>query len=183
MPAYLILGPSGSGKTTIGDALRRRGYKVIETDNVLGAFYDRTTGEKASERPPMPISQQWLDRYAWNWDGELLNELLEANKNDDVFFCGVADNETGFFGKFSLRFALWVDSPTLKKRLQKREPERWLDGSPELSSQLEWNEKFKGFSEKIGAVIIDTSRAPEVVADDILDKINKAGLGAKSTNS
>jgi adenylate kinase family enzyme len=167
MPAYLIIGPSGSGKTTVGDTLRRRGYKVIETDNTLGAYYDRKTGKKNKERPPIPITQQWLDQYAWNWDGELLNDILETNKDETIFFCGVAHNENSYFKKFDLRFALSVDDQTLIQRLQKREPERWVSGSPELNNQLAWNKKFREFSEQIGAVLIDSSRTAEEVADSI----------------
>lgn len=87
------------------------------------------------------------------------------------FFCGGAHNEYDFWSNFDLHFGLYVDSQTLRTRLQHREPERWSDGSTELKTQLKWNEEFKDNCKKLGTVIIDSSVSPDIIADTILSNI------------
>lgn len=175
MPAYLIIGPSGSGKTTVGKELHDRGYMVIETDQKLGAYYDKGSGEKVTQLPAYPVTQEWIDSHAWNWDGKLLNEILEKNKDKTIFFCGGAHNEDTYLKKFKLRFALYADDQTLVSRLQKREPARWITGSPELQAQLAWNQGFREYCQQAGVVILDANQSPAKIANDILDKIRKSG--------
>jgi hypothetical protein len=61
----------------------------------------------------------------------------------------------------------------LVARLQPREPERWVDGSAELKRGLEWNEKFREFCISTGAIVIDSSVSPDIVADTILSHIEQ----------
>lgn len=172
MSAYHIAGPSGSGKSTVGRVLRQRGFRVIETDfeDGLSAWYDNE-GRKVTEMPAQPYSADWVAAHRWLWDKGRMNELLGSVGVEPVFFCGGAYNERGFYASFEKRFGLWVNSETLVARLQPREPERWVEGSPELMRQLEWNEKFKDFCIASGAIIIDSSVSTDVVADTILNHI------------
>ena len=100
-----------------------------------------------------------------------MNELLSSVGTEPVFFCGGAFNEKDFYGSFEKRFGLCVDKDIMTARLQQREPERWADGSAELSRQLEWNEKFKDFCIASGAIVIDSSVSPNDVADTILSLV------------
>lgn len=169
MPAYHIAGPSGSGKSTVGKILQQRGFKVIETDSEdgLSGWYNSDTSEKAIETPPQPYPKEWVDVHRWLWDKSKMNELLSSTGTEPVFFCGGAFNEKDFYGSFEKRFGLCVDKDTMTERLQLREPERWANGSAELTRQLEWNEKFKDFCIASGAIVIDSS----VPADDVVDTI------------
>ncbi len=159
MSAYHISGPSGSGKSTVGRVLQQRGFRVIETDfeDGLSGWFNNATGEKVTEMPGQPYPAEWVSDHGWLWDKAKMNELLDSVGDESVFFCGGAHNEKDFFGSFVLRFGLCVDGDTLVSRLQPREPERWVDGSVELKNQLEWNEKFKDYCTKTGAIVIDSS--------------------------
>lgn len=176
MPTYLISGPSGSGKTTVGTYLAKQGYTVIETDHEpgLSGYVHKQTGEKAPERLPYPLPQEWLDTYSWDWDKARMKELFDKHKDDIVFFCGGAHNEKNYFDWFDLRFALSVDNDTLKKRLQKREPHRWLDNSPELNNMLTWNTRFCEYSQQVGAILINSSQPIAQIATNILTEIHEA---------
>ena len=100
-----------------------------------------------------------------------MNTLLSTVGTDPVFFCGGAYNEKAFYGAFKNRFGLYVDNSTLIERLQQREPERWVEGSAELERVIVWNEKFKAYCIATGAVVIDSSLSPNMVANAILQHI------------
>lgn len=172
MPAYHITGPSGSGKSTVGRVLEKRGYRVIETD-----FEPGLTGWAHSETkikvsaPPQPFPKEWVAAHGWYWDADTLDKILAEIGDEPVFFVGGGHNEKDFYHLFEKRFGLFVDSETLVKRLQPREPERWVDGSAELKNVLDWNTKSKAFNEEHGAISIDSSQDPEVIADIILSHV------------
>lgn len=173
MSLYLISGPSGSGKSTVGRILQQRGYRVIETDfeDGLSAWFDTKTGEKVTDMPPQPYPPEWVASHRWQWDKTRMEEFIESAGVEPVFFCGGAHNEAEFYHAFQKRFGLWVNSETLIKRLQPREPERWANGSAELARMLEWNEKFRNYCTEKGATVIDSSVSPDSVADTILSRI------------
>lgn len=173
MHTYHIAGPSGSGKSTVGKVLEQRGFRVIETDSEdgLSGWYSNDAGEKVTETPTQPYPKEWVDAHRWLWDKSKMDELLGSVGTEPVFFCGGAFNEKEFYGSFEKRFGLCVDKDTMTARLQQREPERWADGSAELSRQLTWNEKFKDFCMASGAIVIDSSLSPDQVADAILSHV------------
>jgi len=173
MPSFHISGPSGSGKSTVGRVLQQRGFRVIETDfeDGLSGWYNNETGERVTEMPAQPYPKEWVNAHGWLWDKARMNELLDSVSDEPVFFCGGASNERDFKGSFEKRFGLCVDGDTLVARLQPREPERWVDGSAELQRGLEWNDKFREFCISTGAIVIDSSVSPDVVADTILSYV------------
>lgn len=173
MSAYHISGPSGSGKSTVGRVLQQRGFRVIETDfeDGLSGWYDTNTMEKVTEMPAQPYPDEWVSCHRWLWDKSRMDELLNSVGEEPVFFCGGAHNERDFYNSFKKRFGLCVDGDTLVARLQPREPERWVEGSAELKRGLEWNEKFRQFCIDTGAIVVDSSVSPDIVADTILSNI------------
>jgi shikimate kinase len=175
MPAYHITGPSGSGKSTVGRVLEKRGFRVIETDFEPGltGWVHNKTKEKITETPPQPFPEEWVAAHGWYWNATRLDEILAEIGDESVFFVGGGHNEKEFYHLFEKRFGLFVDSDTLVKRLQPREPERWLDGSVELKNLLDWNTRSKDFNKAHGAITIDSSQDPEVIADFILSHVRK----------
>jgi len=116
MRCYLISGPSGSGKTSVGHELKRRGFRVIDTDKEWAYLGDRKT------RLPQPAlilpsySPEWFEQNAWLWDRRLVESSLQSSEHI-IFCCGGADNDAEFFDLFDKVFMLDVNWITLKKRL------------------------------------------------------------------
>jgi len=174
MSAYLISGPSGSGKSTVGRELQSRGFKVIETDFEphFSGWFNNETGKKVIDLPAQPASKEWFESHSWLWDPAKVKEIVSHSKGETVFFCGGAYNEKDFYGLFDTLFALYADSETLVSRLKPREPDTWVDGSPTLLKLLDWNSRFKEYSLKSGAILIDSSAPTKAIADEILSHIN-----------
>lgn len=100
-----------------------------------------------------------------------MDELFATVDAEPTFFCGGANNESAFIGDFEKRFALHTSSENLRSRLQSKErgePGHWVDGSQSLQKALEWNSRFAEVSMASGAILIDSSIAPDVIADTIL---------------
>lgn len=173
MTAYHLAGPSGAGKSAAGRVLAGRGFHVIETDAEpgLSGWHENRTQTPVSRLPAQPFPAKWLAGHSWLWNGERLKTLLVSAGKQPVFICGGAWNESEYYQLFEQRFGLWVDDKTLKSRLQQREPDRWGDGSVELGQMLEWNRRFRSYCQETGAVLINASPAPEVVACEILDHL------------
>jgi adenylate kinase family enzyme len=170
---YLIYGLSGSGKSTIQKELTKRGYHAIETDFEpgLSSWINKRTGKRAPEITP-PFTAAWLEKYEWNWDKGKVEELFQDKSHDTIFFCGGANNLEQFLHYFDKIFALAIGTDTMKRRLQTREPERWQEGSPELTRMLKWNKIFIPYNTRPGITLIHTDRPVEVVVDEILEHIN-----------
>jgi len=126
-----------------------------------------------TELPRQPFEKQWLDAHRWWWDAQRLDVLLQDIRAEPVFFVGGAHNEQEFFKIFAKRFGLYVDTATLIRRLQPREPKRWVDGSPELQGVIDWNVKSKDYMLSRGSILIDSSMPVEEVADTILRYIQE----------
>jgi adenylate kinase family enzyme len=171
MRRYLIYGPSGSGKSTVGRELRRRGYRVIKADSEpgLSSWIKTATGERVANTPP--FSKEWLAQHVWQWDAERMTQLLEDESAEVLFVVGGASNLIRFAHLFDKRFALYVNTETMVERLQAREPERWLEGSPELERMVERNNSFLEQVQGGDAVLIDGGRAVEDVAEDVLRRL------------
>ena len=173
MPSYFIFGPSGSGKTTVGEVLKQKGYRVIETDSEegLSSWIDVKTGLKPSIIPAQPYPKEWLENHTWGWDTAKMNELLDSVGEEPVFFCGGASNDSDFYEQFDKIFGLHTNNEKLKTRLQSREPQRWVDDSAELERMLRRNEEFKSNCIGSRVILVDSSSRPQNVADKILGLI------------
>jgi shikimate kinase len=173
MPAYSIIGPSGSGKTTVGEELRERGYRVIDTDfeQGLSSWFNTKTGLRPTSMPEQPYPRGWLANHKWGWDVAIMNKLLDFAEENAVFFCGGASNYADFSSRFDMIFGLHVDNEKVKSRLQSREPQRWTDESVELERMLVRNQQFLKDCEDSDIVLVDSLPSPKHIADTIVGLI------------
>jgi SAM-dependent methyltransferase len=171
MPAYLVSGPAGSGKSLISQLLANRGYYTVDADadHCLSGYYDRHSGKKVTRETINPAT--WHEQHLWMWDKARMRQLFEENRHRVAFFCGTAHNESEFYSWFDSRLALFSDNQTLTKRLQKREPDVWPDGSFRLNTLVAWNSEHHEHCRRAGMQPIDATQSPERIVDDVLAAI------------
>ncbi|HEY6424874.1 MAG TPA: pyridoxamine 5'-phosphate oxidase family protein [Pseudonocardiaceae bacterium] len=115
---------SGAGKTTLAHALQRRGVAAIDTDADATLAYFIDTAGAVVDRPPAP-DFAWLATHRWVWSPTRLVGLLEHHRNDTLFLCGHADNDTDFLERYAGVFLLCLDEITMLRRLA--DPQRGND--------------------------------------------------------
>jgi adenylate kinase family enzyme len=168
MDRYLITGMTGTGKTTIAKELQNRGYPAHDTDRVKGlsAWIERTTG---LPRPKdFSSAADWVDRYDWLWNGQLLQEFLNA-QTQTVFFCGSSSNQENFYNLFTKVFLLEVDEKTLKHRILESKRDHEFGKRPgEIEIILGWLDDFQERTKALGATAIDAIQPLDQVINDIL---------------
>jgi len=157
--------------------LAQRGYHTIETDDEpdLSGWINTDTGLRIpTSQAVLPHSKQWLDNHVWAWNETLMNTLLNEAELETTFFCGGAANLPAFLPRFVGRFALRIPNPVMRQRLQSREPQRWIDGSPELARVLLRNTTHMSDHLGDGTIFIDANRPVKEITDEILEHANAA---------
>lgn len=166
MPAYLITGEAGTGKSSLAVELQKRGYVAYDGDLTPGLTYhaDRATGKPITERLEHYVETDWV------WDRNRLQELLDSS--EVVFITGATDNQQDFYPLFRKIFMLTIDTETLTRRLQNRNPGDYGMHPEELKQILR---TFEGFERRTieddGAIPIDSTQPLAKVADDIIEHL------------
>jgi hypothetical protein len=168
MSAVQIAGCSCAGKSTIATILARRGLVSIDSDDdpSLARFVDALGN--IAEEPEAP-DRAWLSQHRWAWDPARLDELIRAAAPATLYVCGGADNEHEMADRFSQRFLLEIDEPTMLARLDsRREYHDWGrigDTRDYLRRKLpELQDRLRAS----GAIPIDARQTVDQVVDAIL---------------
>ncbi len=72
---------------------------------------------------------------------------------------------------FDKRFTLVVDDDTMRHRLMTRTNNDFGKHPDDLAQQLEWNKGAVAYAKSIGAIVIDATKPPENVVDEIVKKV------------
>jgi len=167
MGKYLITGRQGSGKTTAIKELSARGFTAYDTDEIpdVTKLQSIETGE-AIAWPK--VSVDWT-KYAWNWQVDALEQLLDSDEN--VFIGAITSNQEKYYPLFDKIFALILSPDNLRIRLNQHEHE-----SHHLPGQIDrWVAQHEVKQQRFinaGAVGIDANVAVASVVDQIILHVN-----------
>ena len=153
---YLIEGVSCSGKTTVCNALRERGYHVINGDKELAYQGDPATGE--------PLEGHVHEHHIWSVSK--VKAFAADQSHEATFFCGGSRNFHRFIDLFDRVFVLEVDLDTLDQRLAARPEGEW--GSKPVERRL--IRRLHATEEDLprGAVPIDATAPVDEVVNAVL---------------
>jgi dephospho-CoA kinase len=171
MSVCLLSGLQATGKTTIGNALSKRGFKVINADEELGHYANLQTGEPV--QLPERADRAWFKINGWSWKADKLRQLLSANGGKPLIISGGSRNEQLFYELFDKIFVLHVSDATMRQRLEAR-------GSSKINTELlitrmvEFNQQAYQHARDIGAVIIETEQPLETCIEQILSSIHES---------
>lgn len=172
MSFIYVTGIAGAGKSAVCKELKKRGYETHEADDGLSAFYDNVTGDEVIR--PVDVAErttEWRSKHIWKMSREKLLKLKGASSGKTVFICGVASNEDEYLDVFDKVFALTVDLPTLKQRINERDDNSFGKLPHEMQTILEWQKGVDKHYDKVGAHKIDANQPLLAVVDKILASI------------
>jgi hypothetical protein len=168
VPLVWVTGNSGAGKSTVCEVLKGRGELAFDADwEGFSHWVDRGGGQVAHD-PPDPVPGGWLDRYGWQISRGEVAALAGRLGGATGFLCGSAENEAEVWDLFDLVVCLVIDTGTLRERLRTRTGNAFGRHPEELAAAVDANEATEADYRRLGATIIDGTRAPGEVADAIL---------------
>jgi broad-specificity NMP kinase len=173
MKKILITGISGTGKTTVCKQLNTLGYTAYDIEDIEGMFkmYRKGTREVFDDfdnADPEKIKNSELI-----CDADQLQKLLDEQKTDVAFYCGVASNMDDIISLFDTFILLKTNANTLHSRLSNREGTDDM-GNTEESRQtvLGWKDWWEEEMTDRGAIVVSADGDPNVVAMNVLGFVN-----------
>ena len=169
MSLVYVTGISGSGKSAVYNELKKRDYQVYGIDeDKLAGWYNNTTGAVEGYRKPEDRTEEWRRQVTYKIPRQRIESIAKDSKDQTMFLCGVAENDTELWNLFSKVFALTVDDNTLEHRITTRTSNDFGKLPHELAGILKWNKDYVEGYQQLGAVMIDATQPIEKVVDDIL---------------
>lgn len=169
MALIFVTGTSGAGKSTVREELRRRGARAYDTDeDEIAQWTNKVTGELTPLIADAHRTPEFLVQNDWKADPERVRQLAEEGEGNTVFLCGVIGNEDDVWPFFEKVFLLSIDEATMRHRLLTRTAHDFGTKPHELELLLAWNESIDEHYLCRGAIVIDATRPPSFVVDEIL---------------
>ncbi len=169
MSLIFVTGISGAGKTTVREELSRRGLRAYDTDeDEIAQWRNKITGEitplvAADDRTPAFIAAN-----DWIAHPERVRDLAWEGEQTTVFLCGSVGNDDEVWSFFTKVFVLSIDEDTMRRRLATRTSHDFGTKPHELEILLAWRRMIEDHYAGLGARIVDATRSPASVADEIL---------------
>ena len=108
MSRILVTGISGTGKSAALAELKRRGYRVVETDEPGWREY------RAYEVPDE------LHRGEFLWVEERMRRLLDADADPSLFVAGCVKNQSTFYDRFDAVVLFSAPAEVILDRVERR---------------------------------------------------------------
>jgi broad-specificity NMP kinase len=163
---YLITGVAGTGKSTLARELRKRGCAAYDTEEGFSYYVDKKTGERCAY--PAEPSQEWYDGHERVFDEKVLMNLMKKHADETLFICSITANQAKFYPQFDKIFLLTAPDDVVSYRLGTRTNNYFGRHPLDLARVIGRHQQFDDELKALGAVVVDSTRPIEAVADDIL---------------
>lgn len=148
-----IIGVSGAGKSTVLTELKKRGLEAYGVDE--DGFQTFNPND-----------------WSWKLDEERIVDL-RSHKDAHVFLCG-SEGKLGYIHLFDKIFALVVDWPTIRQRLQSRS-DGWGKNTDELTNIKSYFDQSGSLYEALDAIMIDATKPIDEIVNSILLNLTHRG--------
>jgi len=171
MRKILITGVSGTGKTTVCKRLKNLGFEATDIENTDGMFEMYHKGTKKIFVDYDNAKAEHIKNAEWLCDVEKLKKLVESQKSEIAFYCGIASNMDDILPLFDNVIVLQPDSESLNERLKNREGTRDIGNTQSgRDVVLGWKDWWEEEMGKKGSILINANGSPEEVVKKILEK-------------
>lgn len=162
-----VTGIAGSGKSTLRSELQRRGYRAIDADEDLCAWFDAA----GNQVPTLPLNLRaaaWYRDHTFRLIEERVAAFADVGEGGIGFVLGVAANADDMTPYFQDRFFLTADTEIVLERLRTRDGAAHATRFAGFDSAKEWQQFAESRWTQKGYTPIDSSGTPADVADNLL---------------
>lgn len=171
MKKYYITGVPGIGKTTIMKELQRLEFAAFDVDYVPGLCHWMHVETKEPVEFIPGASEEWHKAHAWLCDVGKLKELMDKQRTERLFVCGLTKNQEEYYELFDAVVLLHADQRIFIERMAGRDSEHFGHNEDDRMSVLEWHKRFEEEALRAGALAIDSSQPVEETVSEILFKL------------
>jgi broad-specificity NMP kinase len=170
MKKYWITGVSGTGKTTVGIALAKRGFYVIDIEEVEGlcGWYGRETGHLVDF--PAIVTAEFSNEHKWRLNLEKLDQLL-GTTSSPVIIVGMNDVLKENMNMFEKVFILRCDPDVFIDRLNARDNNQFGKEDSIQQSILSFYARHEAAMMDAGAISINSNLSVKEVTEQITSNI------------
>jgi broad-specificity NMP kinase len=169
MPLMFVTGISGAGKSTVREELTRRGFLAYDTDeHEIAQWTNKVTGKVTRLVDSTDRTPEFIAQNDWIADPQRVRQLAAEGEEHTVFLCGSVGNDGEVMQFFDQVFLLTIDEITMRRRLLARTAHDFGTKTHELNLLLAWLETIDEQYLRYGAIVIDATKPPPVVVDEIL---------------
>ncbi len=173
--SIFVTGIAGSGKSSIAKQLLNRGYEAYDIEDIEGMFamYKKGTREIFSDYDN--ADPEKIKRADWLCDVKKLQQLINQQKGDLAWYCGVASNMDEILPLFTKALLLKTAPEVIRQRLSHREGTDDI-GNTEASRDtvLGWKDWWEDQMLEKGLLVIDASGTPEMETEALLKAIKNS---------
>ena len=166
---YLITGVAGTGKSTLAKELRKRGYAAYDTEEGFSYHVNKQTGERAVY--PSNPTPEWYEAHERVFNEKILENLFKKHADEILFICSITANQAKYYTQFNKIFLLSAPDEVVIHRLGTRTNNYFGRKPLELQRVIGRHQQFDDEVKALGAIVIDSTRPIEAVADEILNHI------------
>jgi dephospho-CoA kinase len=159
MTYVLITGMSGTGKSSVIAALRKRGFRAVDTDT---DGYSHMVSVPEDEPTGLEPGTDWV------WHEERMEALLVSADDDVLFVGGCAPNQGRFRDRFDHVILLSTPAEIMADRLRTRTTNPYGQREEDISRSLEMKTQVEPLLRATADVEIDTRAPLEEVVDAVL---------------
>lgn len=166
----LIVGMAGTGKTFVSQILRDLGIPAFDGDDVegLSGWFDKS-GHKVL---PKDLTTNSLKGLEWNWNPQILKNLLEKHHQDGILLFGVSSNWYKFLEFFDKVFFLDLEGAAIRKRLRHEDRKNdYAKENAEIDNIISHLDGFRKFALEHRATPLDAGKSPQEIFEEIISKI------------
>ncbi|MFA6529092.1 MAG: AAA family ATPase [Candidatus Gracilibacteria bacterium] len=170
MNSILITGIAGSGKSSVSRELNKLGCKAYDLEGLEGMFKMIRKDTREDFKDYNNADMEKVKNGEWICDKNKLEELLNRQKENVVFYCGIASNHDELAPLFSKVFLLKASPDTIRKRLSNREGTDDMGGTAESREWvLNWKDWWETKQIERGVVVVEADGTSIEVAHKIID--------------
>ena len=168
--SIFITGVAGSGKSSICKELNKLKYKAYDIEEITDMFkmIRKDTGKDYEDYDNADIEK--VKNADWICDKDRLKKLLKKQKEEKVFYCGIASNNDEIYSLFDKVILLKAGPRVICERLSSREGTDNMGNTPESREWvLGWKEWWENkVIKKQGVAVVNADDTLINVAEKII---------------